>query len=356
MKVVQASFIVLLLFFGLTGSVTAEPSFETAWQKTMTDSVEDVAVSADGSTVAVLTDSSLICYAADGNVLWEGPGDHARHVGISRDGSLVAIDGADLRAYDGTGTQVFRQSNGYFAFGVGVSPDGSCIAGGFDNNSLTLFRKNATGTFMPSWSVVTDDDVVSLDLADNASPVVAGEKDGMVTRYGDDGRVLWRYDTGSRELSCSVAADGSYIAVGADHGVISCINRNGNLLWTTASGDRLPGVGIARDRDQIAAGGEEIVLRSTAGEDLGTVSDTPAHALAISGDGKKIVAAEEKTVTFYRAVEEMPTADTETLSETPTQATPDATDEPEATATQSPLPVWAVVLSISAALYCVRRQ
>lgn len=356
MKVVQASFIVLLLFFGLTGIATAGPSFETAWQKTMTDSVEDVTVSADGSTVAVLTDSSLICYTTDGTVLWEVPADHARHVGISEDGTLIVADGEDLRAYDGTGTRVFRHSNGYFAFGVGVSPDGSCLAGGFDNNSLVLFRKNATGTFLPSWSVETDDDVVALDLADNASSVVSGEKNGMITRYGDDGRVLWRYDTGSRELSCSVAADGAYIAVGADHGTIFCINRNGNLLWTASSGDRLPGVRIARDKDLIVAGGEEIVLRSTDGEDLGTVSDTPAHALGVSGDGKKIAAAEGKTVTFSRAVEEMLTAGTGTLSETPTPATPDKTDAPETNATQSPLPVWAVVLSISAALYCVRRQ
>lgn len=356
MKEVQASFIILLLFFGLTGIAAAGQSYETAWQKTMTDSVEGVAVSADGSTVAVLTDSSIICYAADGTVLWEVPGDHARHIGISGDGTLIVADGEDLRAYDGTGTRVFRHSNGYFAFGAGVSPDGSCIAGGFDNNSLVLFRKNATGTFLPSWSVETDDDVVALDLADNASSIVSGEKNGMVTRYGDDGRVLWRYDTGSRELSCSITADGSYIAVGADHGVISCINRNGNLLWTTTSGESLPGVGIARDEDLVAAGGEEIVLRSADGEDLGTVSDTPAHALAISGDGNRIAAAEGKTVTFYRAVEEMPAAGTGTLSETPTPATPDTTDEPETNATQSPLPVWVVVLSIAAALYCVRRQ
>lgn len=350
--------LVVILFFSMTAAPAhAGPSFEPIWEKTSADTVKDVAISADGSTVAVLTDSTLSCCSVGGALLWEVPGSHARTVGISGDGSLVVTGGEDLRAYDGTGSRIFRHANGYFALGVGVSPDGSCIAGGFDNESLVLFRKNATGVFLPPWSVQTDDDIVTLDLADNATSIVAGAKNGMVLRYAGNGKVLWRYDTGSSSLSCSVTGDGSYIAVGADHGVASCINRNGNLLWTTVSGDRLPGVGIAEEGTLIAVGGEGIVLRSPGGEIIGTVVDTPAHALAISGNGKRIVAAGEgKRVTLYQAREEMPARETATTPTAPALTAPDETRPAESEAARSPLGAFSVIISLFAAMYAMRRD
>ncbi|MDD4255946.1 MAG: PQQ-binding-like beta-propeller repeat protein [Methanofollis sp.] len=352
-----AFFIAALFFAGMAGTAMAGPSFEPVWEKTFSDTVKDVAISADGSTVAARTDSTLHCYTADGALLWEVPGGHGRHLGISGDGSLVAVDGEDLRAYDGTGARVFRHTNGYFALGVGISPDGSCIAGGFDNESLVLFRKNAVGVFLPSWSVRTDDDIVTLDLADNATSLVAGTKNGMVLRYAGDGRLLWRYGTGSSSLSCSVTGDGSYIAVGADHGVASCINRNGNLLWTTVSGDRLPGVGVAGEGALIAVGGEGIVLNSPGGEVLSTVIDTPAHALAISGDGKRIVAAGEgKRVTLYQAREETPGIETATMPATPPMTDSQETAPAEPEAARSPLGACSAIIAIFTAMYGMRRH
>lgn len=359
MRGLQAFFIAILFFAVTAGPAAAGPDFEPGWEKTFPDTVNDVAIPADGSTVAVLTDSTLSCYTAGGTLLWEVPGGHARTVGIAGDGSLVVVGGEDLRAYDSTGSRVFRHANGYFAFGVGVSPDGSCIAGGFDNESLVLFRKNAAGTFLPSWSIKTDDDIIALALAENASSIVAGTKNGKVLRYSGDGRLLWRYDVGGGSLSSSITGDGSYIAVGADHGVVSCINRNGNLLWTTVSGDGRPGIGVTGD--VVAVGGEGITLRSTGGDVIGTVSDMPAHALAISGNGEMIVAAGEgKRVTLYRVDRETSPAGAVTGPETAASPHPDETAQGEPEATRSPPGVGPVIIAIFTAMYgmrqCRRRQ
>jgi outer membrane protein assembly factor BamB len=354
MKGLQAFFIAILFFSVTAAPAMAWPSFEPVWEKTVADTVKDVAISADGSTVTVLTDSTLSCYTGSGAPLWEVPGGHARTVGVAGDGSLVVVGGEDLRAYDTSGTPVFRHTNGYFALGVGVSPDGSCIAGGFDNESLVLFRKNATGVFLPSWSIRTDDDIVTLDLAGNAASIVAGAKNGMVLRYAGDGRLLWRHDTGSSSLSCSITGDGSYIVVGADHGVVSCINRNGNLLWTTVCGDGRPGVGVTGD--VVAVGGEGITLHSPGGDALGTVSDTPVHALAISGDGNMIVAAGDgKRVTLYQARKEMPGAETATMPATPAPTNPEETAPPEPEATPLPLGAGSAMIAIFAAMYAMRQ-
>ncbi|MDK2975435.1 MAG: hypothetical protein PWP08_1806 [Methanofollis sp.] len=359
MRGVQALLIAVFFLTGIAGPAMAAPAFEIAWEKTAGDTVNDVAISADGSTIAVLTGSTLECYAADGGLRWEVPGGHARHVGMSEDGSAVVIDGEDIRAYNGTGAQVFRHANGYFAFGVGISPDGSCIAGGFDNESLMLFRKNATGVFLPAWSVGIDDDIIALDLAENASSITAGDRDGMLLRYADGGRLLWRYDTGSSRLSCSITSDGSYIVVGADHGAASCINSNGKRLWTAISGDGLPGIGIAEDKPLIAVGGESVTLRSPGGEVLDTVSDKPAHALAISGDGRTVVTADNgKTVTLYRACEEAPVTGSTTLPGTPARTTtvPEETAPTETEAASSPPGAFSAIVSVFAAMYCIRRH
>lgn len=353
MRTLQVLIIPIFFFSAIASPATAGPSFELLWEKTGADPVNDVAISADGSTIAVLTDSTLSCYSAGGVLLWEVPGGHARTVGISEDGSRVVTGGEDLRAYDGTGTRVFRHANGYFALGVGVSPDGSCIAGGFDNESLMLFRKNSVGIFLPSWSVGTDDDIVTLDLSENATSIVAGAKDGMVLRYAGDGRLLWRYGTGSSGLSCSITHDGSYIAVGADHGVASCINRNGNLLWTATSGDRIPGIGCAGD--VIAVGGEGITLRSTGGSVLGTVSNTPAHTLAISGDGTMIIAGDENRVTLYQAREETQAINTTNRPGTLAQTTPENLAQAEPEAAPAPPGAWSSILALFAATYAIRR-
>ncbi|QYZ79066.1 hypothetical protein E2N92_06300 [Methanofollis formosanus] len=292
MRVPTLFFSLLLLSALPSLSVAAAPVEAPLWEVTVPGEVKDLALNADGTGVAVLSERTLSWYNRDGTPGWEIPANNAETIGVSEDGSLLVSGGADLRAYDRDGGRAFRFDTGFFAFGTGVSPEGSCIAAGFDNKSLTVFRTDITDDFEPAWTVETTEDVISVALAENGTDLTACTKDGMVHSYTGDGRLLWSYDTGSEGLNCAVTRDGSYVVAGADHGVVLLLNRNGVLVREEVVGERLPSVSISADGSVVAVGGDDgVVLRSLQGEDLGTLGTGKVHAVALSADGNRVAAA-----------------------------------------------------------------
>lgn len=340
--------VALILALSIAGTAVGL-SFDRAWETTTPENVLDLAVSDDGETVVVLTAAALSCLDADGTPLWEVPGRHAQTVGISGDGSLIVTGGEDLRLYDRSGALVFRHDTGFFAFGTAISPDGSCIAGGFDNTSTMIFRKNGAGAYEQSAVVNTTEDVIALSLSLDGGHIATGEKDGTIRYYTGEGRPLWSYATGSATLSCSMTDDGGYIAVGADHGVAELLNRNGRALWKQVGGERRPAVVIAAEGSFVALGGEEIKLFSKNGTEIGSIPAGAVTSLAVGGEGP-VVAGSGRTVALYRPLSGTPAED-ETVAETPTAA-PQRQEDETPTPTQSAAPLLAAV----AALLCARRR
>jgi WD40 repeat protein len=343
--------IALALILALSISGTAAGlSFDRAWETTMPENVLDIAISDDGRTIVVITAAALSCFDADGTPLWEVPGRHAETIGISGDGSLVVAGGEDLRLYDRSGALVFRHDTGFFAFGTAISPDGTCIAGGFDNTSMIVFRKNDTGAYEQSAIVRTSEDVISIALSLDGRQIVTGEQDGAVRYYTGEGRLLWSYATGSTALSCSTTGDGAYVAVGADHGVAELLNRNGRVLWRQVSGERRAAVGTSGDGSLLALGGNSITFFSTNGTRVGGIDGSIATSLAVAGSGP-VAAGAGKTVALYRPASVTPTED-EAAAPTPAAA-------PERTggeAPPTPAEATAPVLAGLAALLGARRQ
>jgi len=340
--------VALILALSIAGTA-AGLSFDRAWETTMPENVLDIAISDDGETVVVLTAAALSCLDAEGTPLWEVPGRHAQTVGISGDGSLIVTGGEDLRLYDRSGALAFRHDTGFFAFGTAISPDGSCIAGGFDNTRLIIFRKNGTGAYEQSTVVNTTEDVIALSLSLDGGHIVTGEKDGTIRYYTGEGRPLWSYATGSATLSCSMTDDGGYVAVGADHGVAELLNRNGRVLWRQVSGERRPAIGISADGSLVAPGGDGIRFLSTNGTDIGSITAGAATSLAVGGEGP-VVAGSGRTVALYRPVYRTEAEEDTTVS-TPT-AEPEKPEGEAPTPTQSAAPLFAAV----AALLCARRR
>ncbi|HDS64200.1 MAG TPA: hypothetical protein ENN52_08835 [Methanofollis liminatans] len=340
--------IALILVLCLAGTA-AGLSFDRAWAATTPENVLNIAVSDDGKTVVVLTAATLSCLDADGTPLWEVPGRHTQTVGISGDGSLIVTGGEDLRLYDRSGALAFRHDTGFFAFGTAISPDGSCIAGGFDNTRVIIFRKNGTGAYEQSAVVNTTEDVIALALSLDGGHIVTGEKDGTIRYYTGEGRPLWSYATGSATLSCSMTDDGGYIAVGADHGIAELLNRNGRVLWRQVSGERRPGTALAGDGSLVALGGDGIGFFSTDGTEIGRIGGEEIISIALSGNGT-VAAGAGRAVALYRPASRAPTEE-ERMASTPT-AEPEKPEGETPTPTQSAAPLLAAV----AALLCARRQ
>jgi len=347
--------VALILALSIAGTAAAL-SFDRAWEITMPDAVLDLAISEDGGTTAILTTTALFCVDADGTRRWEVPGRHAQTVDISGDGSLIVTGGEDLWAYDRNGTPAFRHEIGFFAFGTAVSRDGSCIAGGFDNTSLMIFRKNDTGLFEQATVAHTTEDVICIALSRDGGQIVTGEKDGMIRYYTGDGRLLWSYGTGSGTLFTSVTDDGGYVAVGADHGVAELLNGNGRLLWKQVSGERRPGIGIDANGSLIALGGEGIRFFSQDGSEICAIPAGEVTSLAVAGRASATVAGSGSTVTLYRPASGT-TASPETTVATPTTSPPENGDGGQPTPAQSAAPIpAAAAIGVIIALLNRRRQ
>lgn len=343
MKAGIAFFLVFIL--SIAGTVSGL-SFTPAWETVMPDAVVDVAASDDGGTIAVLTGTSLACFDADGTQRWTVPARHSQNVGISGDGSLVVTGGEYLQVYDGNGETAFRYENGYFAYGTAISRDGTCVAAGFDNASLFVFRKNETGVFERTVKIETDDDIVAVALSGSGDRIAAGEKDGAIRYYTGEGRLLWSYDTGSLTFSIEMSGDGEQIFVGADHGVADTFNGNGRLLWKKIDGDGRPAIGIAADGSLFALGGDGIELFARDGSERGSIAESDAAALAVAGNGTAISAAAGKTVTLYRPAPGTTVEETAAATTMPTAAQTTAAGAEQPTPTtpaQSPAPIAAAV-------------
>ncbi|MBP2146514.1 hypothetical protein J2129_001968 [Methanofollis sp. W23] len=335
---------ILFLFFlsALPAIATAATPEETPLSEVaVPGEVKQVALNADGTRVAVLSDQTLSWYDKDGTLSWHVPANNVETFGASDDGALLVTGGADLRAYDHRGDRAFRLDTGYFALGVGVSPDGSCIAAGFDNRSLVLFRGDTSKDFEPAWTIETSEDVISVALTDNGSSLVACTRDGMVNVYTGDGRLLWRYDTGGSErLTCAVTHDGAYIFVGADHGKVFLLNRNGILIWEEVIGKRLPAVSISAEGSVIAAGGDEgVVLRTLQDDDHEPFGNRSVQVVALSSDGRRLaIAGQGGDIGFFSTGREegSPGATLAPLAAPAGRVTSGSSTEPTATTHASP--------------------
>jgi WD40 repeat protein len=116
--------------------LSLHPSGNLLWKFYTGDEVRDIALSADGSSIAAGNQGGrLVLLDRDGNLVWSfTAGNWINAVSLSRDGSLVAAGGIDRNVYlfDRSGRQIFTYTTLRIVQCVAVSPDGSALAASSD--------------------------------------------------------------------------------------------------------------------------------------------------------------------------------------------------------------------------------
>ncbi|HVP25069.1 MAG TPA: PQQ-binding-like beta-propeller repeat protein [Methanomicrobiales archaeon] len=112
------------------------PSGTLLWTFYTGSEIRDLAVSGDGSSVAVGNQGGqVILLDRNGKQLFAASlGNWANAVSLSGDGSLVAAGGIDRKVYlfDRAGNRIFSYTTGSIVNGVAVSSDGTALAAGAD--------------------------------------------------------------------------------------------------------------------------------------------------------------------------------------------------------------------------------
>lgn len=211
--------------------------------------VTNIAISEDGSYVAVGSDKAILYFDKNGNLLWTYPvtrsNDHT--VSISPDGSYVATkDDAVVEFLDNHGNQLWSYTAGHgteenVSAGssyLTMSPDGRYVitsdyADGvllFDDTGKIVLAKN-TGKHFFYQSISYDGSFIA------ASAQQWGESDpGATYLFDKNGTVLWSYPGDMRSV---VSGDGRYVLGGIWNSGLALffLDDKGNLLWNSNAGN-----------------------------------------------------------------------------------------------------------------------
>lgn len=262
---------------------------EKLWNYEMDNAVWDVAISADGSYVVAgvgWDNNNVYLFNCDGEILWNyNIADTVRGVAMSADGSYVAACSGDWRAH----------------------PNG------------TIYLFNLDGEILWTYDTVHEVDDIAIS-ADGSS--IAAVMDSDIYFFNNDGEKLWNYNVygtnDDRGVNCiSISANGSYVVAGSSFGKIYLFNKDGKKLWmsystknTRATGgglwkllqlwrisstkidyNSIQGVSISADGSYVAAGGYDgfLYFFDQNGEKLWTY-DTGVFidSVSTSADGSSI--------------------------------------------------------------------
>jgi WD40 repeat protein len=116
--------------------LSLHPSGNLLWKFSTGSEIRDLALSADGSSLAAGNqDGRVFLLAKDGRQLFSASlGNWANALSLSGNGSLVAAGGIDRKVYlfDRSGRQIWNYTTGGIVGGVALSADGSSLAAGAD--------------------------------------------------------------------------------------------------------------------------------------------------------------------------------------------------------------------------------
>lgn len=222
------------------------------WKYNGTGSVAitSIAVSSDGSHVAVGSDKSILYFGKEGNLLWSHKVDRSNDhtVSISPDGSHVATkDDAVVEFLDnhgnllwsytaGHGTQENTSAGSQY---LSMSPDGRYVITSdyidgtlvFDDSGKIKLAKS-TGEHFYYESMSYDGSFIA------ASAQQWGESDpGATYLYDKNGTLLWSYPG---EMMAKVSGNGLFVLGGIEHNggpTLFFLDKKGNMLWNSNAGD-----------------------------------------------------------------------------------------------------------------------
>ncbi|MBC2699622.1 MAG: PQQ-binding-like beta-propeller repeat protein [ANME-2 cluster archaeon] len=311
----KSLFFLILIICQVQGVVATEPIDYFDWNYELDQIAWDVAMSADGSYIAVGSGDSygeqmgnVILLNNNGEKLWNYKMEYAVwDVAISDDGSYVAAgvgwDNNNVYLFNLDGEKLWNYNISDKVNGIAMSSDGAYVAVGSgdwrNHPNGTIYLFNLNGEILWTYDTVHEVDDIAIS-ADGSS--IAAVMDSDIYLFNGDGKKLWNYDlyaiNDDRSVQkISISADGSYVAAGGTNGNIYLLDHNGAELWNynakkdfwgNIKHEDIWGVSISTDGSFVAAGGNGGLVHffNRNGKKLWTYN-TPffVHSVSTSPDG-----------------------------------------------------------------------
>lgn len=270
--------ILALLPLGVRGTTT--------WTFQTQGHVVDVALTPDGSTVAVASeDDHLYVLDGDGNLLWSKDfGDDVHAVAVTPDASEFVVA---YRYYtvglDADGGELWRYETWNEPWHLELRGDRVVVGAG-----LYLALLDLQGN--EQWKVELNESMIQMEASGNLERIVVmTEHDVRV--FDSNGNQIWYFlDPEWRSImSVSVSDDGNRIFVLNDASLVRMFDGDGNLLWSRADDFMAISGGMSGDGSMAAVGGGfHFIAYSGSGSLLWTVEDVDManHILIMRNAGR----------------------------------------------------------------------
>ena len=230
------------------------------WQFETDNSILGVDLSADGQWVAVAGEDRFV-YLLDGNgqLLWQYKAQRPmNNAAVADDGSLVAATSLDRSFYilDGQGNLILNESLGLDVEATAIYGKGEKARAliGSEDAYVRLFGRDG-GKLL---EMRVGYDVETLDVTPNGTRIIAGSVDGTATLLnGANGAAIWTYVIEGNPTihSVAISSDASAVLLGADNGKAYLLDGDGQLLQTFDRGKVVvSAVAITADGGLVAIG------------------------------------------------------------------------------------------------------
>ena len=226
-------------------------SFETGERN---QEVRAISVTADASLIAVRMedDTNSVCLLdRQGKCLWRGGSGGGYCVAISSDGSVVAVPfdhGVSL--YKSSGELLRNREIGRVN-GFSFSQDASllAVASEVDEHGM-ICALSLSGDLL--WQNTTDALIRSVITSGEGSALAVGTYRGDILTFDRLGKLIWKYNTGERVEDISISADTSMIAAASDTKAYT-FSRLGELFWSHSTDEIAGPISLTSDGSTVVA-------------------------------------------------------------------------------------------------------
>jgi WD40 repeat protein len=287
------------------------------------------AMTADGNEIVWTSGQSLdLVDSSDATLGIQTMGGNIRAAAISANGSFIvgADDRGTIMSWGRSG-EFFGRNTTDLVKRIAISPAG---------NLVVVTTEGGVRFYTPALDPVwTDNRSSSLDdyiaiSSDGSTILTAGGT--RLSSHTAGGDLRWQTEVTRNaitDLACS--DDCSTIIVGTEDNTVLAIDRYGKIHWTFTAGHWITAVGASRDASVIAAGGiDGTLFVLDHGGDLLVEKQTGTiiqpRSIAVSGDGRRIVAADEHNLYGFGAVSDSSgVSEMETFNPAPLNPVPEKT-------------------------------
>lgn len=259
-------------------------------------------MSTDGNYVAYGYKNALVMLDKDGMEMWSRTtGGQIQAVAISANGSLVisADDKGNINSWSRNAEFVGRNES-IFVKQLAISPQGTLVVATTDTG--LQFMTPALG---PVWSDTKNGSIdTDILISDDGSTIItSGGR--QVSSHTNTGSLNWMNEvTQNAIISTACSYDCSVIVIGSQDSNIRALDRYGKVHWTYPVGQWVNSVAMSKDAKVIVGAGIDqnlYVLNNNGKLQTKKTMDSIIHtgALAVSGDGRRIVVADEYSLNGY---------------------------------------------------------